>query len=1098
MALFLFLHPMKSYSLFFLAGFLLLSCRDTSEQTLFQLMDQSSTGIDFQNTLDYTEELNPYTYRNFYNGGGVALGDVNNDGLTDIFFTGNLVSNALYLNTGDWSFDNVTLSAGLQTQDVWSTGAVMVDINHDGWLDIYVCKSGPPGGDQRKNALYINQQDGTFKDQAKAYGLDFETLSVQAAFFDYDKDGDLDCYLLSNSIRSTGGFDLIKDQRNIPDPSGNKLLRNDNGNFVDVSQEAGIYSSSIGFGLGITLEDFNQDHWLDIFISNDFFERDYLYLNQQDGSFKEVGDVYFNALSMGSMGADAADLDNDLLPELFVTEMLPATLKRKKTKAQYESWDKYNLALKKGYHHQFPRNVLQRNLGPAGFVELGRFSGVAATEWSWAALMFDMDNDGWRDIFISNGIYKDLLDRDYLNFMANDEQINAMIATQKEVVKKLIDKMPSSPLSNFAFANKQAFQFESVAKDWGLDQPSYSNGSAYADFDNDGDLDLVVSNVNMPPFVYQNNSSQQGRKGFSVRLKGNQKNTKAVGARVTIKYQDSLQSTAINVSAKGFQSSVQAPLHFGIGNASLIDSLWVEWPNGAITQKSKLNPEIPLVLEEPESSSTKAPKRHNPVKLPIEPTEALFEFTHQENTFIDFNSERLLAEMHSNEGPAVAVADLNADGEADVYLGGARGYSGQLFISSPRGYISHKAPFETDHLSEDTEAVFEDFDGDGDLDLWVASGGKSLAPSSIALQDRLYLNTGAGIFQKSKYTGLVHTQFSTGAVAAADYNRDGYMDIFVGERMKSRFYGYPGKGVLLKGSPSGFESVQVQGWDTLGMITTAVWADVDANGWEDLIVAGRWTPIQLYLNQEGVLTKASESWGLKNTHGLWNALDVADLDGDGDLDVLAANHGTNSFYSNRSELVLGDFDQNGIPEQILCEKVGDSLYPVLDRDILIQQMPGLKKNMVRYQSYAEKTLLSLVDKGPLDRAIYLKLQENRSMIYWNRSNQFVAEPLAPEFQYSCIYDFEITDLNNDGEIDIFAGGNQSKVKPRYGKYDASKGWWLTLENTPEGMVQSTPKALGIDGEIRALKWILTPEGTPYLMSVMNDQKIQWYAMDKNE
>ncbi|HCX21849.1 MAG TPA: hypothetical protein DHN29_08030, partial [Cytophagales bacterium] len=481
------------------------SCQSSDQKRLFKDVAGES-GIAFANDLEYTEEFNPYTYRSFFNGGGVALGDINNDGLLDVFFTGNLVDNKLYLNKGDWQFEEITKAAGVSCPNVWSSGASFADVNGDGLLDLYVCKSGKPGGSNRYNELFINNGDLTFTEKSKEYGLDIVGLSTHAAFFDYDKDGDLDCYVLTNSLKSIGGFDLIKDQREIPDETGggNKFFRNDDGRFVDITLESGIYASSIGFGLGITLSDFNKDGWTDLFISNDFFERDYLYINQEGEYFKESLESYFNSISMGSMGADAADLNNDAEPDLFVTEMLPSNVARKRTKAVYENWDKYQLNVRQGYFHQYPRNVLQQKINDSLFVEVGRYSNVSATDWSWGALMFDANNDGLRDIFVANGIYKDLLDRDYLTFTANDQQIRNQLKKKGNVIKDLIDVMPSQAVPNQMFKNQGDFVFDNVSEEWGLGMPTFSNGSAYGDLDNDGDLDLVINNVNMPALVYRN------------------------------------------------------------------------------------------------------------------------------------------------------------------------------------------------------------------------------------------------------------------------------------------------------------------------------------------------------------------------------------------------------------------------------------------------------------------------------------------------------------------------------------------------------------------------------------------------------------------
>ena len=559
---------------------LTLACTQTQELRFTRLTEKQS-GIDFNNKLSYTEQLNPYTYKNFYNGGGVGVGDINNDGRPDIFFCGNQVSNKLYLNKGEMKFEDITEQAGLMSQNVWSAGVSMVDINGDGLLDIYVCKSGPPGGNKRHNELFINNGDLTFSEQSVQFGLDNEGLSSHAAFFDYDLDGDLDCYLLNNSIKSVGGYDIIENQRNRPDSlGGNKLLRNDEGYFNDVTKEVGIYASDIGFGLGVTIGDINQDQWPDIYVSNDFFERDYLYINDQKGGFNEVIEAYIQEMSKGSMGADFADINNDGQSEIFVTEMLPEHHQRQVSKALFESWDKHQLLVKNGYAHQFGRNVLQLNNGNNTFSEISRYAGVEATDWSWGALIFDMDNDGYKDIFVANGIYKDLLDLDYVNFMSQPGQIKNIIKTENDAIKSMIDLMPSEPLANYAFHNKGENTFENKAEVWGLTDLTFSSGAAYGDLDNDGDLDLVVNNVNMPSWIYQNNTQELDslQNHLTIKLKGVGQNSQAIGSKIKVYVEGQIFYQELN-PFRGFESTVDTKVLFGLGNHKP-DSLEIIWPDG--------------------------------------------------------------------------------------------------------------------------------------------------------------------------------------------------------------------------------------------------------------------------------------------------------------------------------------------------------------------------------------------------------------------------------------------------------------------------------------------------------------------------------------
>lgn len=1078
---------MKNFLFTTFLTLILFSCQQENQETLFQKVIPTDSGIDFVNQLDYTEELNPYTYRNFFNGGGVALGDINNDGLLDIFFSGNIVSNKLYLNQGDWKFKDITAHAGVADSQFWSTGVTFVDINADGWLDIYVCKSGPPSDDpRRRNSLYINQKDGSFQEEAAKYNLDFSGLATQAAFFDYDKDGDLDCYLLTNSFKSVGiGQEIIRGQREVPseDNAGNKLLRNDNGQFIDVTLEAGIFTSDIGFGLGITLADYNQDNWPDIFISNDFYEKDYLYINDQDGTFSEESESYFESLSMGSMGADASDLNNDGLPEIMVTEMLPSTLSRKKTKATYESWDKYSLNTSKGYYHQFPRNVLQRNVGNGQFLEIGRLAGVAATEWSWGTLIFDANNDGLNDIFVSNGIYKDLLDRDYLNYMANEEQIRSMIENEEDVITKLIDVMPSKAVVNQLFQNKGNFEFESISESAGLEEPTFSNGSAYGDLDNDGDLDLVINNVNMPAFVYQNNTDSSTNHSLRFKLSSEDTgNTFAIGTMIKA-WANNMQFSVSNFPSKGFQSSVDPKVHLGLGSIEEVDSIQIIWPNGTTTRLENIKTNQLVSLEEPEKSEL------NMEKVPFKnrfltQTDPVIDYVHDENLFVDFDRERLLTEMYQNEGPAMAQVDLNGDRIEDFYLGGSRDQAGQIFLSNGSGYESiEQSNFELDKISEDIDAVFFDADQDNDMDLYVVSGGRSYSRSSSALMDRLYLNDGSNNFSKSTLNLPFTNYHSNGTVSAADYDKDGDQDLFIGERFDAFTYGTGGRGFLFKNNGQGQftdATSETPAFLELGMITDSQWSDIDKDGDMDLVVSTDWSSVHLFVNENGSLIKSDQ---IEKIRGWWKKILVEDIDNDGDLDIVVGNHGENSFFQSKTRMYISDFDQNGTKEQIICENIDGKYYPIIDKDELIKQLPSLKKQLVYFEDYADKTINELFPKEVLDQAIVFEVDERRSGIFYNEKGKFSFKELPKEAQYGPVYAIETDDIDGDGFTDLILGGNQYLVKPQFGRYDALKG--LILFGSETGFNSQKLEFLNIDGQIRQIKKLTIKDAKKYLFIINN-------------
>ena len=1060
---------MRVLGIIIFISLILASCKFGDDQskidsTLFTLLPSSQTGINFVNNVVYEEEFNVYTYRNFYNGAGVGVGDINNDGLADIYFCGNQEPNKLYLNKGNFVFEDITEHAGVACENVWSTGVSMVDINGDGYLDIFVCKSGSPEGENRHNELFINNgelPDGKptlrFTESAKEYGIEDRGLSNHAAFFDYDKDGDLDCYLLNNSMNSFTAAELKKDLRNIRDINGaNKLYRNEGNYFVDVSETAGIYGSAIGFGLGVTIGDVNKDGWQDIYISNDFFERDYLYINNQDGTFSEKLEEQIKEISLGSMGADMADINNDGYPEIFVTEMLPEIESRLKTKAMFETWEKYQFNVEMGYHHQFARNVLQLNNQDNTFSEIGRLAGIDATDWSWGASIWDMDNDGWKDIFVANGIFKDLLDQDYIGIYTNPNIMRSMIREEDEAILKLIDAIPSQKISNYAFKNNRDLTFQNQAQSWGLDIVSHSNGSAFGDLDNDGDLDLVVNNVNMPSFIYKNNSENLADHHFlQLRLTGQTPNTGAIGSQIILKAGDRMFYQEL-IPTRGFMSSVDPIIHFGLGDIIKIDSAIIYWPDDKMTVLTEIAVDQQIQIKQSEAAYF----RQERINIE-EPTclfenisaQNLIEYQHIENEFTDFNRDKLLYHMKSSEGPNMCKGDINQDGLEDIFICGAKNSAGALMIQLQDGSFmkTNMSLLENDKASEDMDCAFFDADNDNDLDLYVASGGSEFSSSSSALLDRLYINNGSGIFTKSSQRLPNGRNESTSCVDAADIDGDGDIDLFVGIRLRTFLYGVPVSGyILLNDGKGNFKNANdniAPELDEIGMITDALWSDIDNDSLLDLVIVGDWMPVTIFKNENGHFKNITGALGLNDTKGWWKCIKQADLDKDGDMDFVLGNHGLNSRFRGSVKkpvrMYVNDFDRNGKVEHIITTYNGVTAYPMVQQNDIINQIPGLKSRYPTYDSYKEQSVTDIFDPEILSNSVIQEAQNFESSVLLNGSDSgFELKSLPVEVQFSPVFGIIIYDFNHDDHPDILTGGNFYRSKPEAGIYDASYGCLL--------------------------------------------------------
>ena len=1062
---------MKNQFLVFVLGVLIISCNSKT----FELKDNNLIGVNFSNNLKFNDDFNVYKYRNFYNGGGVALGDINNDDLLDIYLTSNQGENKLFLNLGDFKFKDITEFARVGGEKAWSTGVTMVDINGDSYLDIYVCNSGDVQGDNKQNELFINNGDLTFKESALEYNLNDKGFSTHANFFDYDKDGDLDVYILNNSFQAIGSFDLRRNERPKRDVlGGDKLMRNDNGYFNDVSESAGIYGSVIGFGLGITIGDIDGDNWDDIFISNDFFERDYLYLNQKNGTFKEDLINRMNSISGASMGADIADIDNNGTNDIFVTEMLPSDYKRLKSVTTFEGWDKYKYNVKNGYHHQFTRNVLHLNIENDKFSEVGRFSGVEASDWSWGALFFDFDNDGLKDLFIANGIYKDLTDQDYLQYISNKEVINSIISKNKVNYKKLVEIIPSNPISNHSYKNLDGLKFENFNNS-GLENPSFSNGSAYGDLDNDGDLDLVVNNVNMSAFIYENQTNKKANY-IKFKLIGENKNIFSVGAKVYIKSNGVKQMQQIQ-SARGFQSSVDLRPNFGIGKNTKIDAKIV-WPSGKTKNLFNLEPNQTITLYEKDAVAD--------LKNKISEKENIFRkvildsiVNHEENNYVDFNKDRLLFHMCSSEGPNLAFGDIDNSGYNSLFLSGSLGNYIKSFqvdknnlIKSGNKILSEKLDFENSVI------LLLDVDNDNDLDLYIGSGSVELSKFSEKLYDKIYINNGKGEFNLSgqKLPDVDH-KISTGTASFEDIDKDGDLDIFIGERLKINNYGLPSSGFMLVNDGKGNFSNQTQKLsqelNEIGMITDSEFSDIDNDGDKDLVIIGEYMGIEIFTNDNGHFSRLKSD--LRELKGWWNEIHIEDLNNDGLDDLIIGNHGLNSRFeaskNNPIKLYHNDFDNNGFAEAIVCFTAPNGKeYPYSLRHDLIDQIKTLKKTFPDYNSFKNLDIKKIIGVKPLSESILSEVNYLETSIFINEGNlKFRKIKIPKPVQFSPIYAIETYDFDYDGDMDIIMGGNLYNVKPEFGRYDASYGVYLENIDGEKFNFYNNGRGFFVEGQIRDLK-----------------------------
>ncbi len=1091
----------KYSSLLFLVILLLSSCKDISNN-LFTTMSDTHTHINFSNSIEENDTLNIYNFMNIYTGAGVGIGDINNDGLSDIFFAGNAVSNKLYINKGDFVFEDITNTSGTSSNK-WSTGVSMIDINQDGWLDIYVCVSGAGSIENRANQLFINQKDNTFKEQAEAYGLADTNQDTQAAFFDYDLDGDLDMFLIVNPVDyKLSSVNRIRPRKlHGESNSTDKLFRNNGNNtFIDVSSESGILIE--GYSLGLGISDVNDDGWPDIYISNDFLTNDIMYINNKNGTFSDASSTFFKHTSFAGMGNDLADFNNDGRTDIFVLDMLPEDNYRQKMIIPASSYDKFQLMLNTGYAAQYTRNTLQLNNGNGSFSEIGQFSGISKTDWSWSILLADYDNDGFKDAFITNGFRRDIGDLDYINYQQDLSQPFGTKQARRQKKLKAIKSLSSAPIKNYFFKNNGDLTFTNTSAIWGIKDASLSNGAAFADLDNDGDLDLVVNNINQKASVLRNNSDKKPEFNYiNIKLKGKKGNLEGIGVKLIVKSGNNAQYHQQYLS-RGYESSVDQSIHFGLGKEKEVDELTIIWPDKKIQTLKNIAANKVITIEYANS-------RKNNIAIDTNKTKTLFQnitkktginYVHKENPYVDFNTQPLLPHMHSKNGPKMTVGDINGDQLEDLFIGGSKGFSGVFFLQKQDGTFEEQQ-LNLDIESEDMEALLFDADNDGDNDLYVVSGGSEFIKNSNAYQDRLYLNDGKGNFIKDN-NALPKIKSSGSVVIASDFDNDGDLDLFVGGRVVPGEYPLAPKSYVLKNEKGKFIDISKQLNDNLpniGMVTAAAWVDYDNDKAVDLIVTGEFMPIRIFKNVNNTFVETTDSSNLQVTSGWWNSLAVADMDNDGDLDLIGGNFGTNTRYkvSRKEPLSIHtkDFDTNNTLDPVMSYYIQGENYIAHSRDALINQINAMRHRFKTYEDFAKVKFEDAFLPEELSGAYVVKANEFNSCYFENLGDgKFKKHTLPNSAQFSQINDMLVTDVNNDKNLDLLIVGNSYSRDSSIGNNDAMIG--VCLLGDGKGQFESinvTNSGFFVNSDAKAIKEIALKNGEKIIIVSSNSGQLNVFT-----
>jgi hypothetical protein len=1059
------------------------SDKQSADSSLFTLLPASKTHIDFTNTLTEGLNTNVLMYEYFYNGGGVAIGDLNGDGLQDIYFTGNMTDNKLYLNQGHMQFKDITIQANVSGRPgPWKTGVSIVDVNGDGRLDIYVCYSGKISTEKRKNQLFINRGNDlfgipVFAEEAEQFGLDIPSFTSQAYFFDYDRDGDLDMLLVNHNPQRITDFNdasAVKLMNQTDSNAGIRIFKNEHGRFSDVTKTSGIINSVLSYGLAAGIADLNNDGWPDIYISNDYNVPDRLYINNKNGTFTDELQNQLGHTSFYSMGNDLADFNNDLNTDIYTLDMLPEDNKRQKLLFGVDNYDAFTLNLRVGFYYQYMRNMLHLNNRDGTFSEIGQLAGISNTDWSWAPLFADYDNDGWKDLFVSNGYTKDYTNMDFLKYIGDNlHDRNVM----RQDLLNIVRKMPSSDVKSYFFKNNADLTFSNVSSQWGITEPSNSNGAAYVDLDNDGDLDLVVNNINKPAFIYENETNHLNKNHYlEIILKGKPGNTEGIGAKLII-FANNKTQCLTQMPTRGFQSSVSPVLHFGLGQDTVVDSLTITWQTGFTQTLRNVKTDTTLSISENGV--------HEKLFLPVSQKPLFAEIKspilneQHANSFNDFKRQRLLLYPFSFSGPCMAKADVNGDGLEDVFVGGDNGKGGSLYIQQKNGQflLQPVAALDSDKYSNDAAALFVDVNGDGKADLYVCSGGyNNFQLNDPLLQDRLYINDGRGNFTKS-HGSLPRMLSSKSCVRAADINGDGYPDLFVGGKViPGRYPEVPESYILINNGHGQFTDETAKWNDKLkyiGMVSDAVWVDINLDKKPDLVIVGEWMPVTILINR-GTLVDETSSYFEKNYSGWWNCIRSGDFNHDGHPDLIAGNLGLNSQCrasdAEPAEMYYKDFDKNGTVDPVLCMYVQHKTYPFLTRDELLDQISMLRFRFPDYKSYADATLDKVFTSEELRGAVHLTANELSTVCFISDSSGKLHESRLPiQAQFSPVFTIDVFDYDKDGNEDLLLCGNVTQQRLRFGKYDANYG--VLLKGNGQGEFSYIPQSQSgfhLKGDIRSV------------------------------